>query len=109
MTDWCKITAIVRTTLLEAVEARLREVGVPGVTVTLIKGYGDYRNFFRRDPKVTHVRIEIFLERQRAETVAEAIMETACTGTCGDGLVAIVPVEKIWKIRCRADARSSGL
>jgi nitrogen regulatory protein P-II 1 len=45
---------------------------------------------------VTHSRIEIFTEKNRAEEIAHAIMEAAYSGTPGDGIVVILPVEKVF-------------
>ncbi|HEC07709.1 MAG TPA: P-II family nitrogen regulator [Thiolapillus brandeum] len=106
--SFAKITAIVRPTVVTAIEETLHEAGVPGMSVTQAKGYGDYADFFRKDWMVTHVRIEVFIAASRAESIAELIMEAAHTGLDGDGLVAIVPVSAIYHIRtrkrCREDA-----
>lgn len=48
--------------LLEAVEQRLPRAGVKGVTVTHVKGYGEYADFFSHDWHVRHVRLEMFTE-----------------------------------------------
>lgn len=95
----CKVTAIIRLTKLEAVEARLRDFHVPGISVTKVKGYGEYANFFRPDWMVEHARIEIFLHRERADEVARAITAAARTGESGDGIVAVLPVEVIYRVR----------
>lgn len=101
--QWQKLTAIVRRESLEPVERRLEELGVKGVSVTAVKGYGEYANFFRRDWLVEHARLEVFTDAERARAIAEAIMTTAQTGEKGDGLVAILPVAEIYRIReCRA-------
>ncbi len=97
--DFRKITAIIQKDTLEKVEDQLRELGVPGVSVTHVKGYGQYANFFSNDWLVSHVRLEVFIERERAEEVATAIMNAAHTGMDGDGIVAILPVESIYQIQ----------
>jgi len=94
-----KVTAIVRGTVLEDVERRLRELGVPGISVTKVKGYGEYANFFTSDWIVEHARIEIFLPAERADSVARAIVQTAATGEPGDGIVVVLPVESMYRIR----------
>ena len=65
--EFRKVTAIVRRERLEDVERRLIEIGVAGVTVTAVKGFGEYANFFRGDWLVPHVRLEIFTLADRAE------------------------------------------
>lgn len=94
-----KVTAIVRVNRLERIERRLQDLLVPGVSVTKVKGYGEYEDFFARDWMSEHARIEIFLRRERAEEVARAIVEAAHTGVAGDGIVVVLPVESIYRIR----------
>ncbi len=98
---FAKVTAIVRPSAVKAIEARLREAGVPGMSVSHVKGYGDYADFFRNDWMVTHVRIEVFIRQTQSEQVAEIIMEAGHTGLEGDGLVAIIPVSGLYHIRSK--------
>lgn len=91
------VTAIVRNTRLKAVEQRLQEVNVRGITVTKAKGYGEYKNFFAPDWMVAHSRIEIFT--CRADEVANVIVQAAHTGQRGDGVVAVMPTETVIRIR----------
>lgn len=97
------VVGIIRPRALEAVEQRLQEIGVRGLTVIRSKGYGTQANFFARDWLVDQVKLEIYVEQDRAQGVAAAIMEIAHTGTEGDGIVAILPVEKLYNIRTRAE------
>lgn len=97
------VTAIIRSDALEKVEQRLHELGVPGISVTRVKGYGEYKNFYSRDWITTHARVEIFIPAPRADEIAQAIMDAAYSGVAGDGIVVVLPVEKIYKIRNRAE------
>ncbi len=99
--SFAKVTAIVRPAAAETIEARLRKAGVPGMSVSHVKGYGDYADFFRNDWMVTHVRLEVFIAEARAEEVAEIIVDSAHSGLPGDGLVAILPVASVYHIRTR--------
>lgn len=100
--QWQKVTAIIRRQALQPVEQRLREMGVKGVTVTSVRGYGEYANLFHRSWMVPHLRLEIFTDTGRARIIAEAILSAAHTGAEGDGLVAILPVDEIYRVReCR--------
>jgi nitrogen regulatory protein P-II 1 len=103
------VTAIVRSDLLEKIERRLQDLRIPGVSVTRVKGYGEYENFFARDWMTEHARIEIFLRHERADEVACAIMDEAHTGGAGDGIVVVLPVESIYRIRTKEVARSDEL
>lgn len=96
------VVGIIRPRALEAVEKRLQDIGVRGLTVIRSKGYGAQANFFARDWLVDQVKLEIYVEEERAESVAAAIMEAAHTGSGGDGIVAILPVDKVYNIRTRS-------
>ena len=96
-----KITAIINPYNLEAVEEKLIELDVPGATVSKVKGYGEYANFFAPDWLVNYVKIEVFIGKHRAEEIAEAIMEVAHSGAKGDGIVTVIPVETVYHIRTK--------
>jgi nitrogen regulatory protein P-II 1 len=98
-----KIVAIVRGSVLEEVEGELRRLGVKGISVSPIKGYGEYGNLFKEDRMVTNVKIEIFTERSTVDGIVAVIMETAHLGIEGDGIVAVQPVEKLYRIRTKAE------
>ncbi len=100
-----KVTAIIRSNALEKVEQRLQELGVPGISVTSVKGYGEYENLYSRDWMTTHTRVEIFISAQRADEIAQAIIVAAYSGISGDCIVAVLPVEKVYKIRHRAEVQ----
>ncbi len=104
--DYRKVTAIIRRDVLEKVERKLQEMGVQGISVTKVKGYGEYVDFYSRDWMVNHARIEIFTHEINADAIAQAIMEAAHMGLKGDGIVAVLPVEKLYRIRTRALAES---
>lgn len=97
--DLKKIVTIIRTDALEDVERRLIDVGVPGITVTRVKGFGEYANFFTRDWMSAYVRLEILTDIAHVSRIAGAIMEAAHTGTAGDGIVFVEPVDRLYRIR----------
>lgn len=99
--EFRKVTAIVRPDKLEAVESALQALGVPGLSVSKVKGYGEYANFYTPDWTCTHVRVEVFIGQHRADGVAQAIMDAAHSGIVGDGIVAVLPVESVYHIRTR--------
>jgi nitrogen regulatory protein P-II 1 len=102
--EWKNIIAIFRSEELERVERSLREVGVRGITVTRVKGYGEYADLFSRNGLVPHTRIEVFNTGPKAEEIARVIMDSAHSGIAGDGIVAILPVERIYRIRSKKEA-----
>ncbi|NOY66029.1 MAG: P-II family nitrogen regulator [Gammaproteobacteria bacterium] len=101
-----KITAIIQPDVLEKVEKKLEDLNVPGISVSILKGYGEYKNFYTTDHMVTHVKVEVFSSVARAKELAEAIMEAAHTGVEGDGIVAIIPVETVYHIRTKQECTS---
>ncbi len=98
-----KIVAIIRSAELQKVEGRLVDMRVRGISVTKVKGFGEYANFFNPDWMVTHSRIEIFTEAARVDEIASAIMDVAHTGMEGDGIVAVLPVEKLYRVRTKSE------
>jgi nitrogen regulatory protein P-II 1 len=98
------IVAIIRRDRLEQVEKKLQDIGVEDISVSKVKGYGEYHDFFARNWMVEEVRVEIFTRKDEVETIATTIMEAAHTGLPGDGVVAVIPVEKLFLIRTRSEA-----
>lgn len=99
-----KVTAITRSGCLETVETNLQQANVRGITVTPVKGYGEYKNFFAADCMKPFVRIEVFTTRGRE--VADIIVEAAHTGQPGDGVVAIERVDDVIRVRERRSLRN---
>ena len=97
-----KIVAIIRKGYLEKVEHRLQELGVKGITVTCVKGFGEYANYFSRNWMCEHGRIELFVSDDEVDLIVEKIMEAAHTGASGDGMVAVLPVEAVYRIRTKS-------
>lgn len=100
-----KVTAIFRCDSCEKVEQRLQEIGVHGFSISKVKGYGEYADLYSHDWLVTHARIEIFTEESKVEEIAETIIEAAHIGVEGDGIIAVLPVEKLYRIRTRSEVK----
>jgi nitrogen regulatory protein P-II 1 len=98
------IVAVIRRDKLEPVEKRLQEIGVERINVYKAKGYGEYHDFFARDWMVEEVRIEVFTKNAEADAICAAILDAAHTGLPGDGVVAVIPTEKFYLVRTRAEA-----
>jgi len=105
--NYRKVTAIIRCDALEKVESVLQAMGIRGISVTKVKGYGEYADFYSGDWMVNHSRIEIFTDETQADLIAQAIMNSAHVGAEGDGIVAILPVEKLYRIRTRSEVTAS--
>jgi nitrogen regulatory protein PII len=101
-----KIEAIIKPFKLEEVKEALAEVGVQGMTVTEVKGFGRqkghteiYRGSEYTVDFLPKVKIEVVIDDAQAGAVAEAIVKSANTGKIGDGKVFISPVEEAIRIR----------
>ncbi len=99
--SFVKVVAIIRPDVLAKVETALKEANVPGVSITHVEGYGEYANYYREDRMVQHIQVEVFISSKRATEIAEVMMESAHTGTDGDGIVAIIPVDSVYHIRTK--------
>jgi nitrogen regulatory protein P-II 1 len=102
--DLRAVIAIIRRDRLERVEEGLREIGVRGINVSKVKGYGEYHNFFAADGMVDSVRLEIFTRKDRIDAIMAAILDAGHTGSPGDGIVVVYPIERFANIRLRSDA-----
>ena len=102
--EWKKVVAIIRTDRLGQVEERLKKIRVRGISVSKGKGYGEYANFFTSDWCSTHARLEIYCKGSRTDEIVKTIMDAGHSGLAGDGLVAVNPVEKVYRIRTMAEA-----
>ena len=105
--EFAKVTAIIRRVAIDDVERALEKAGVSGFTVTKVKGVGEWEKIVSLfNGPSTHFKIDIFTETNRSEEIAGIIMDAANTGSAGDGLVAILPVHKVFRIRSKALAKS---
>ena len=100
------ITAIVKPFTLEDVKAGLEQIGIVGMTVSEVQGYGRqkghtevYRGAEYAVDFVPKVRVEIVVDDEMAEQAADTIVDAARTGKIGDGTVWVTPVESIIRVR----------
>ncbi len=100
------ITAIIKPFKLEEVKSALTGVGVEGMTVTEVKGFGRqkghteiYRGSEYTVDFLPKIKIEIVVDGDEAEGVVEAILKAARTGKIGDGKVFVSPVDDAIRIR----------
>jgi nitrogen regulatory protein P-II 1 len=101
-----KIEAIVKPFKLEEIKDALGEMGVTGMTVTEVKGFGRqkghaeiYRGSEYTVDFLPKIKIEIVLADSQADDAVDIIVRTAKTGKIGDGKVFILPVDEAIRIR----------
>ena len=100
------ITAVVKPFRLDDIRNALAEVGVQGMTVTEVKGFGRQRGhteLYRGAEYVVDflpkVKIEVAVTDELADRVIEAIIEAAKTGKVGDGKIFVTDLEQVHRIR----------
>jgi nitrogen regulatory protein P-II 2 len=100
------ITAVVKPFRLDDVRNALAEVGVQGMTVTEVKGFGRQRGhteLYRGAEYVVDflpkVKVEVAVTDELAERVIEAIIGAAKTGKVGDGKIFVTELEQVYRIR----------
>ncbi|MFN3475952.1 MAG: P-II family nitrogen regulator [Candidatus Methylomirabilales bacterium] len=101
-----KIEAIIKPFKLDEVKNALAEVGIQGLTVSEVKGFGRqkghtelYRGAEYTIDFLPKVKIEIVVPDYKCEQVVETIMASAKTGRIGDGKIFVLPVEEAIRIR----------
>jgi len=101
-----KIEAIIKPFKLEEVKDALGEVGIEGMTVTEVKGFGRqkghteiYRGSEYTVDFLPKIKIEVVVPDKTAEVVIGAIVRAAKTGKIGDGKVFVTPIEESVRIR----------
>jgi len=101
-----KIEAIIKPFKLDEVREALSEIGVSGLTVTEVKGFGrqkGHTELYRGAEYVVDflpkIKLEVVVTSAMQETVVEAIVKAAHTGKIGDGKIFVSQIEKIIRIR----------
>jgi nitrogen regulatory protein P-II 1 len=101
-----KIEAIIRPHLLESVKDALQALGVQGMTISEVKGFGRqkghtevYRGSEYKVEFVPKVKIEVVLDEELIEGAIDAIAKAARTGKFGDGKIFVFPVDEAIRIR----------
>jgi nitrogen regulatory protein PII len=97
------VIAIIRPDALLALEARLGNLHVQGMTVTKVKGYGEYTDFYSRNHLTEHLKVEIFVEESKLEVLTNAILDVAHSDIPGAGILAVLPVDDFFHIRTRSE------
>ena len=101
-----KVEAILNEGKLEAVRTLLNRVGVSGMTVTEVRGYGHqkgtterYRGQEHKRVLLTKVKVEMVVEDGRVNALVEELVRATRTGRIGDGKIFVTPVDEAVRIR----------
>ena len=100
------VTAVIKPHMLDDVKSALQDVGISGMTVTEVKGFGrqgghteTYRGAEYRVDFVPKAKLEIVVDDAQATQAVEAIQSAAQTGKIGDGKIWVTPVSQLVRIR----------
>jgi len=100
------VTAIIKPFKMDDVRSALSEIGVQGVTVTEVKGFGRQRGhteLYRGAEYVVDflpkLKLEVACSADQTEAIVEAIMDSAGTGKIGDGKIFVSDLEQVVRIR----------
>jgi len=101
-----KIEAIVKPFKLDDVKEALNEIGIKGMTISEVKGYGrqkGHKEIYRGAEYVVDlipkVKLEIIVDAAQVDQVVAKIKESAYTGKIGDGKIFVLPVEEVIRVR----------
>ncbi len=109
-----KIEAIIKPFKLDDVKEALNEIGIHGMTISELKGYGRqkghteiYRGAEYVVDFIPKIKIEIVVEADRANAVVDKIQNAANTGKIGDGKIFILSVEEAIRVRTGEKGRDA--
>ncbi|MCC6901362.1 MAG: P-II family nitrogen regulator [Polyangiaceae bacterium] len=101
-----KVEAIIKPFKLDEVKEALNEIGVQGLTVSEVKGFGrqkGHTELYRGAEYVVDflpkVKLEVIVRDDMAKQVVDTILQAAKTGKIGDGKIFVLPVEEVIRIR----------
>lgn len=101
-----KIEAIIKPFKLDEVKESLNEIGIQGITVSEVKGFGRqkghtelYRGAEYVVDFIPKIKMEVIVTDEIAPRVVEAIEQSARTGRIGDGKIFVTPIEEVIRIR----------
>jgi nitrogen regulatory protein P-II 1 len=101
-----KIEAIIKPFKLDDVKEALNDIGIQGMTISEVKGYGrqkGHKEIYRGAEYVVDfipkVKIEIVIAEERVDEVTKTICDAANTGKLGDGKIFVTPVEHAIRVR----------
>ncbi len=101
-----KIEAIIKPFKLDEVKEALNKIGITGMTVTEVKGYGrqqGHSELYRGAEYVVDflpkMKVEVVVGADKAQEVVDTIVEAARTGKIGDGKVFVMDIKKVIRIR----------
>ncbi|MFO7930067.1 MAG: P-II family nitrogen regulator [Thermodesulfobacteriota bacterium] len=101
-----KIEAIIKPFKLDDVRQALNDIGIQGMTITEVKGYGrqkGHKEIYRGAEYLVDfmpkIKLEIVVPADREDEVIDAVRSAANTGKIGDGKIFVIPLERVVRVR----------
>jgi len=109
-----KIEAIIKPFKLDDVKEALNEIGIKGMTLSEVKGYGRqkghkeiYRGAEYQVDFIPKLKLELIVDADQVDEVVKCIRQAALTGKIGDGKIFILPVEDVVRVRTGEKGREA--
>ena len=101
-----KIEAIIKPFKLDDVKEALNEIGISGMTLSEVKGYGRqkghkeiYRGAEYNVDFIPKIKLELVVDSEQTDKIVQTIMDAANTGKIGDGKIFVMPVDEVIRVR----------
>lgn len=109
-----KIEAIIKPYKIEEIKNSLTEIGIHGMTVTYVEGFGaqgGHKEIYRTTEMavsfIPKIKIEVVVDDEKVNSVTEAIIQHAKTGSIGDGKIFVYNIENAIRIRTEEEGSSA--
>lgn len=109
-----KIEAIIKPFKLDDVKDALNDIGITGMTISEVKGYGRqkghteiYRGAEYIVDFIPKVKIEIVIDADQVDLVVDTVRSAANAGKIGDGKIFVMPVERVIRVRTGEEGRDA--
>lgn len=87
------VVAIVPAESVQPLQAQLHALGVKGMTLTRVRGFGEYKNFYSDDGLTEHVKLEMFVQASEVEPLLAALVQWSRLEGPGAGVAAVLKVD----------------
>lgn len=96
---YSKVVMIMNITDYGLVSDEIKALNIPGITVSNVRGFGDYINEFLQEGLCDSLKIEIYTSSEQADEIATSLAKLAASMTEGGGVVAIEPVSRLYNVK----------
>ena len=98
------VVAVVRPDVVASLQIKLSQIGVGGITLSRVQGFGESKTSLSGDRLADHTRLEVFVEESEVAALLATLRETALAGVPGAGIAAVMSVDTFEHLRASDDA-----